>query len=79
MRCPHRNVTIEEYGGFSVTWQIRAGAVEKLGESSACETGEIEVTCQDCGQKRAFGRKSKWPKWVKAAMVAIADRQGEPN
>lgn len=73
-RCKHPNVIIVELLDATSTWFFDGGKLADDGCSEGLLNGRIEVSCQDCGYLRCFGRLSKRPKWVDTLMDVIADR-----
>jgi hypothetical protein len=69
MRCTHTtNVELLEFG-VAVTSHIVEGVIISHDSSFGDYTGQIQVTCLDCGFQRRYGRNR--PRWVQELFANV--------
>ena len=78
MKCKHKNFTLYEYTTVSTSFQFEDGNPPEDGigwHSDPAPTGEISVTCEDCGFNKKYGHHTRAPKWIQDAWEKLMEEQ----
>ena len=71
VRCPHVNLNIMEFGGWT-TEHSRDDRGWTHNNEPGCYTQKLLVECMDCGHKAYYWRGSKrLPKWLRNALYEL--------
>jgi hypothetical protein len=80
MKCKHKNFTIHEYMSATFAYVFENGTPPEDGlgwYTGTSTTGEIGVSCSDCGFSKRYRFITKSPKWVQDAWERLSEQRDE--